>query len=89
MSVFFVSCGVCEQFATTSLAPACFSACLQDFDGLIGRFSGSEVPSSLSTDTGMLTIKFSSDGSLQVGVLGRALFVGVVASSGLQLMQIF
>lgn len=38
---------------------------MQDFDGLIGRFSGSEVPSTLSTDTGLLRINFTADGSLQ------------------------
>lgn len=38
---------------------------MQDFDGLIGRFSGSEVPSTLSTDTGLLRVNFTADGSLQ------------------------
>lgn len=38
---------------------------VQDFDGLIGRFSGSEVPSTLSTDTGLLRVNFTADGSLQ------------------------
>jgi hypothetical protein len=38
---------------------------MQDFGGLIGRFSGSEVPSTLSTDTGLLRINFTADGSLQ------------------------
>ena len=38
---------------------------MQDFDGLIGRFSGSSIPSSLSTDTGVIRVKFSTDASLQ------------------------
>lgn len=41
------------------------STALQDFDGLIGRFSGNEVPSMLTTETGLLRVKFSADGSLQ------------------------
>lgn len=39
--------------------------CLQDFDGLIGRFSGSDVPSSLTTDTGLMRVQFSADASIQ------------------------
>lgn len=37
----------------------------QDFDGLIGRFSGSDVPSSLTTDTGLMRVQFVTDGSIQ------------------------
>jgi hypothetical protein len=32
---------------------------------LIGRFSGDELPSTLSTDTGLMRVKFSTDASKQ------------------------
>jgi hypothetical protein len=53
-------CGsdVAEFCCTTSSAP-------QDFDGLIGRFSGSDVPSSLTTDTGLMRVQFTADASIQ------------------------
>lgn len=38
----------------------------QDFDGVIGMFSGKELPPSLGTDTGMLKLQFTSDGSIEV-----------------------
>jgi hypothetical protein len=37
----------------------------QDFDGIIGIFSGTALPANLSTNTGLLRITFSTDNSIQ------------------------
>lgn len=56
-------------------ASAGFSACcdlcrcLQDFDGVIGMFSGSDIPDTVSTDTGLINLQFTSDGTVQVMVV--------------------
>jgi hypothetical protein len=67
----------------------------QDFDGLIGRFSGDALPSSVSTDTGLLRLKFTADGSLQnQGFAGQYLasstpLVDIPAcASGSKLLQV-
>jgi hypothetical protein len=39
---------------------------LQDFDGVIGMFSGKELPSNLTTNTGLIKLRFTSDASLDV-----------------------
>lgn len=41
---------------------------LQDFDGVIGMFSGKELPSNLTTDTGLIKLRFTSDASLDVSL---------------------
>lgn len=67
----------------------------QDFDGLIGRFSGEAVPSSVTTDTGLIRLKFTADGSLQKqGFAGQYLassspLVNIpVCASGSKLLQV-
>lgn len=42
---------------------------------MIGLFSGSDIPPSLSTDTGLMRLRFTSDGSVQVRLLSVRSFV--------------
>jgi hypothetical protein len=42
---------------------------LQDFEGMIGMFSGTDLPLSITTDTGLLKITFTADGTVQVSNL--------------------
>ncbi|KAF6263192.1 hypothetical protein COO60DRAFT_1635413 [Scenedesmus sp. NREL 46B-D3] len=53
---------------------------VEDFDGVIGMFSGKELPSSLTTDTGLIKLRFTSDSSLD----GRGFAASYLASTAPQ-----
>jgi hypothetical protein len=57
-----------EHVCGHSPAPACYTTTHQDFEGVIGifsgRLSGADVPTGLTTDTGLLRVNFTADGSL-------------------------
>eukprot|EP00879_Flechtneria_rotunda_P005401 GHRR01005692.1.p1 GENE.GHRR01005692.1~~GHRR01005692.1.p1 ORF type:complete len:1544 (+),score=580.30 GHRR01005692.1:434-5065(+) len=38
---------------------------VEDFDGVIGMFSGTDTPPALSTDTGLMRVNFTADGTIQ------------------------
>ncbi|KAF8072527.1 hypothetical protein HT031_000187 [Scenedesmus sp. PABB004] len=55
------------NFTTFDTEPLYDVLTVEDSDGVIGMFSGDALPPALSTDTGVLRLRFVSDSSLQRG----------------------